>query len=179
MYEVQSTKYLSWRQAYPLVAKFWSKYESLLCTLYLVHCTSIRYSALGVRRSTLEKVSSIKYQDASRGKSRDTRNKTMLWLLKAGSQSVRWSPTSYFCTGRSAFDIGFNSVFRISPARRGGYLVLSIPTHSREPHCPRPSLPPLPGVLYGAERSGWVVSISWGPLRTTILLQSDFHFTCQ
>jgi hypothetical protein len=46
------------------------------------------------------------------------------------------------------FDIGFDSVFSIS------YLVLSIPTPSCETHCPRPPLPTLPGVLYGAEGSG-------------------------
>ena len=33
---------------------------------------------------------------------------------------------STFCTGRSAFDIGFNSVFRLPAA--GRYLVLSIPS---------------------------------------------------
>uniref|UniRef100_UPI004048E13C hypothetical protein n=2 Tax=Algoriphagus sp. TaxID=1872435 RepID=UPI004048E13C len=58
--------------------EFRSQNESLLCTWYLVHCTSLQHSALGVQRSTLEKVASIKYQDGSRSKSREARNKTTM-----------------------------------------------------------------------------------------------------
>ena len=51
MYQVLST--LPAESKILVVAKFWCKFESLLCTWFLVHCTFLLPSALGVQRSTL------------------------------------------------------------------------------------------------------------------------------
>ena len=130
---------------------------------------SIKYQVS--RSKTLKVVRSTKYKvdSEARCENQETR-------LYASCQEIRMFyefSTSSFCTQRSAFDIGFDSVFRIS------YLVLSIPTRSCEKHCHRPALLSLPGVLYGAARGGGSFSFSRRSLHASILLQSNGDFTGQ
>ena len=73
------------------------------------------HSALSVQRSTLEKVASIKMFQEARAEKQETRLRCLMTLETS-------FPNSTFNTRRSALDIGFNSVFRIS------YLVLPIST---------------------------------------------------